>query len=325
MQNTFCLGFTGVKHSWGILLKSPWNQCYLTSSKSCASFVFSQAFSRGMVSQQDWAEILGTSPKRREDGRMFGNMFGGVWSVAVTWSQRQDALGKGKDGPFTKHIWLKKKADAKLDLFGLRNELGSSQEFPWKTPTYLWARGQRKPEISQYLTLSVLFPTPSPHGCFRLFLLLRSELALRLDADQFRWQLKGCLSVLFVVLDRQVQQAQADGKSLTGPTGSQKFPMTSFPPPDFLLVVPFLLPPAKIGLHPSMSESFPRKLFGSRLGIHLGVMLLDWKKCATHIIHMLSVDLNPDLYFPSAPLGVVTPQVLAPRWHCHKWSTTDTK
>lgn len=110
MQNTFCLGFTGVKHSWGILLKSPWNQCYLTSSKSCASFVFSQAFSRGMISQQDWAEILGTSPKRREDGRMFGNVFGGVWSVAVTWSQRQDALGKGKDGPFTKHIWLKKKS-----------------------------------------------------------------------------------------------------------------------------------------------------------------------------------------------------------------------
>lgn len=57
--------------------------------------------------------------------------------MAVTWSQRQDALGKGKDGPFTKHIWLKKKADSKLDLFGLRNELGSSQEFPWKTPTYL--------------------------------------------------------------------------------------------------------------------------------------------------------------------------------------------
>lgn len=109
MQNTFCLGFTGVKHSWGILLKSPWNQCYLTSSKSCASFVFSQAFSKGIASQQDWAEILGTSPKRREDGRMFGNVFGGVWSVAVTWSQRQDALGKGKDGPFTKHIWLKKK------------------------------------------------------------------------------------------------------------------------------------------------------------------------------------------------------------------------
>lgn len=46
MKNTLCLGFTDVKHSWGILLKSPWNQCYLTSSNSCALLVFSQDFSR---------------------------------------------------------------------------------------------------------------------------------------------------------------------------------------------------------------------------------------------------------------------------------------
>jgi len=30
-----------------------------------------------------------------------------------------------------------KRVDSKLDLFGLSNELGSSQESPWKTPTYL--------------------------------------------------------------------------------------------------------------------------------------------------------------------------------------------
>lgn len=75
MQKAFCPGFTNVKYSCGILLKSPWNLSYLTSSKGCAWFLLSQALSRGIGKQQGRAEQLGTFPKRRGDGKMFENEF----------------------------------------------------------------------------------------------------------------------------------------------------------------------------------------------------------------------------------------------------------
>lgn len=44
-----------------------------------------------------------------------------------------------------------------------------------------------------------------------------------------------------------------------------------------------------------------------------------------NMAHMLAVDFNADLCFPSAPLDVQTLQVLAPRCHWHKGSTADPK
>lgn len=61
----------------------------------------------------------------------------------------------------------------------------------------------------------------------------------------------------------------------------RNFQWPHFPFLFFLLVGPFPLPPAKIGLCPFMSQ-----LFSNNLGVDCrycsGVMLLNWKQCAPH-------------------------------------------
>ena len=244
MQNAFCLGFTNVKHSCGILLKSPWNQSYLTSSEGCAWFLLSQALSRGIGKQQGRAEQLGTSPERRGDGRMFGNVFDCIWSVTVAQGQTQDALWEEKDGPFTKHIWLKK-SWFQIGALWSKKWAGQLPGLSLEDSHLPLSRGQVRESkclsLSVSTSLSLLFPPPSPRGCFCLFFLLGSELALSLDPDQFRWQLKGRLTVL----DWQVQQSQTDWKSLTWRTSFQKLPMASFSPSVFPVGCPFSFPTCK--------------------------------------------------------------------------------
>lgn len=221
-------------------------------------------------------------------------------------------------------LWEREKMVLSPRAFGFKKELIPNwtslvSEMSWTAPRNFPGRfpPTSEPEVRESqrsVSTSPLFPAPSVKQW------TGSETGPRL----VQVRALRVLTVLLAVLYWQVQQAQADGKSLAGPMSYQKLLVPSFPPPDFLLVVPFLLPPAKMELCPFMSESFPNKWFGSRLGFHSGVMLLVWKKCVTHIAHMFSVDLNPDLCFASAPLSVQIPQVLAAGWHWHQWSTADT-
>jgi len=216
---------------------------------------------------------------------MFGNVFDCIWSVAMAQSQRQDALWEGKDSPFTKHTWLKKSWFQIGPLWPKQwaGQLpGISLEDSHLPLSHGQVRESKCLSFSVSISLSCLFPLPSPRGCFCLFFLLGSELALRLYPDWFRWQLKERLTVL----EWQLQQSQTDWKSLTWPTSLQKFPWPRFPLLFFLFIVPFPLPPAKIGLCPFMSELFPNDL-GADWGYFLGVML-DWKQCATHRVWIWS-------------------------------------
>lgn len=243
MQNTFCPGFTDVKHSCGTLLKSRWNQSYLTSSEGCAWFLLSQALSRGIGKQQGWAEQLGTSPKRRGDGRM------GMCLIVFEVWQWHGATGR--------ILCEREKMVLSPSSFGLKTswfQIGPlwSKKWAGQLPgisledSHLplscgQVRERECLSLSVSISLLLLFPPPSPHGYFCLFFLWGSELALRLDPDWFKWQLNGNLTVL----DWQVQQSQTDWKSLTWPTGFQKLPMASFSPSVFPVGCLFFSPTCK--------------------------------------------------------------------------------
>lgn len=68
---------------------------------------------------------------------MFGNVF--VFEVWQWHGARGSMLCEREEMVLSPSTFGLKRDDSKLDLHGLRNEQGSSQEFPWKTLTYLWA------------------------------------------------------------------------------------------------------------------------------------------------------------------------------------------
>lgn len=284
MQKAFCPGFTNVKYSCGILLKSPWNRSYLTSSEGCARFLLSQALSRGIGKQQGRAEQLGTFPKRRGDGKMFENEFDCVWSVAVAQSQ----IGMLCESE--KMALSPSKADSKFDFFGLRNELGSS--FPWKSPTYLWAAARSE-------RVDIFSDQSATHsGSYFLLSLPRAVFVF-----SFReWIDPGTgPRVVPMTAERAFNSNRWAGTTirrtmkvtdLTHRFSGASHGLVS--PLFFLFAVFFFFSPfltCKIGLYPFMSELFPNDL-GAAWRHHSGGMVLNWKQCAAHrlnMAHMMSV------------------------------------